>query len=156
MNSFRSFNDLDVQYLQKSIDISRLAPPAMTAFSVGCVIVSPGGLVLSTGYSRELGDSSHAEGVALQKLSNQSADLAGCTLYSSLEPCSVRKSGNKSCCSLILENGITRVVFAMREPLLFVNCTGLETLQAAGLEVIEISSLANQVRLTNSHLLEDK
>jgi pyrimidine deaminase RibD-like protein len=125
----------------------------MTAFSVGSLVVNGEGLILSTGYSREFGDSWHAEAVAIEKLLKESVKLSECTIYSSLEPCSVRKSGNKPCCSLILEHGIEKVVFAMREPPVFVNCCGAETLKSAGVTVVEIGYLADLVTRTNAHLI---
>ncbi len=79
--------------------------------------------------------------------------LDGATLYSSLEPCSTRASRPRSCTELIVATSIPRIVFAWREPDLFVDCQGAELLRAAGREVVEISELAHLVRRTNQHLL---
>jgi diaminohydroxyphosphoribosylaminopyrimidine deaminase / 5-amino-6-(5-phosphoribosylamino)uracil reductase len=124
----------------------------MTAFSVGCVIVGENRDVISTGYSREWGDDWHAEAVALQKAQQKLIDLSRCTLYSSLEPCSVRKSGNGSCCQLILNHGILRVVFGLREPAIFVDGRGTEILSNAGIEVVELSCFSGEVKSINAHL----
>ncbi|HEV3156483.1 MAG TPA: deaminase [Candidatus Baltobacteraceae bacterium] len=149
-------NELDLALLRQSIEVSRSAPPSMTAFSVGCVIVDANHQVVGTGYSREFGETWHAEAVAIEKARDQSVDLAGCTLYTSLEPCSVRKSGRRPCCDLILEVGIQRVVFASREASIFVEGRGAETLSAAGIELSEIESLAAEVESVNFHLLGGK
>jgi pyrimidine deaminase RibD-like protein len=126
----------DTDFLEQAIALSACAPPSATAFAVGCVIVDSDGNVIVTGYSRELGEHWHAEEVALSKAAGTS--LAGATLYSSLEPCSTRKSRPVSCTQLIIEAGIPRVVFALREPPTFVDCCGAELLAAAGVEVVEM------------------
>jgi len=69
-----------------------------------------------------------------------------------LEPCSVRASRPRSCTEWILRAGIPRVVFAWREPSLFVDCEGAELLRAAGVEVVEVPALAELVRAVNAHL----
>ncbi|BCL12582.1 hypothetical protein GCM10017556_03210 [Micromonospora sagamiensis] len=107
---------------------------------------------VSRGFSRETDPHVHAEESALAKLADTSVDLSGSTIYTSLEPCSVRKSRPRPCAELIIAAGITRVVLALREPPLFVTCHGIELLQTAGAEVIEIPELADQVRAINAHL----
>jgi len=52
----------------------------------------------------------------------------------------------------ILAAAISRVVFALREPLLFADCDGVETLRRNGIEVVEIADLGRQVREINAHL----
>jgi diaminohydroxyphosphoribosylaminopyrimidine deaminase/5-amino-6-(5-phosphoribosylamino)uracil reductase len=141
----------DSDFLEQAIALSKAAPPSATAFAVGCVIAGPGGNVLATGYSREFGEHWHAEEVALSKAG--SASLAGATLYSSLEPCSTRKSRPVSCTQLILDAGIPRVVFALREPPTFVDCCGAELLAAAGVEVVELPDYAERVRAVNRDLM---
>ena len=89
----------------------------------------------------------------LAKLPAGDARLRDATLYSSLEPCSTRASRPRSCTELILATPIPRIVFAWREPDLFVDCQGAELLRAAGREVIEVPELAHLVRRTNAHLL---
>jgi diaminohydroxyphosphoribosylaminopyrimidine deaminase/5-amino-6-(5-phosphoribosylamino)uracil reductase len=49
-------------------------------------------------------------------------------LYTSMEPCSIRKSRFVSCTQLIVAAGIRRVVLAMREPPIIVDCKGVEQL----------------------------
>ena len=104
------------------------------------------------GYSLETGDSVHAEEVALAKAEQLAIEVTGATLYSSLEPYSVRLSGKRSCTSRIIAAGIRKVVFAMREPPTFVTCEGLAQLRAAGIEVVEIPDLAARVAQVNQHL----
>ncbi|HSR24173.1 MAG TPA: deaminase, partial [Candidatus Eisenbacteria bacterium] len=142
----------DAHWLQAAIDLSRRCPPSTTAFSVGAVIVSADGAVVAEGWSREIDPVVHAEESALAKAAGDPR-LAAATLYSSLEPCSRRRSRPRACAALVLAAGVPRVVFALREPEVFVEGRGAEELRAAGVTVVELSDLADQVRTVNSHLL---
>jgi pyrimidine deaminase RibD-like protein len=146
--------DRDRGHLQYAIELAQRCPVSPTAFSVGAVIIDAKGGVLATGYSRETDPHDHAEEAALAKLASDDARLGEATLYSSLEPCSARASRPRSCTELILATPISRIVFAWREPALFVDCQGAELLRAAGREVVELPELAHLVRRTNHHLLE--
>ncbi|MGH3815715.1 MAG: deaminase, partial [Pseudonocardiaceae bacterium] len=146
--------DRDRGYLRHTIELAQRCPRSRTAFSVGAVIIDADGVVLATGYSRENDLHDHAEEAALAKLTPGDSRLPAATLYSSLEPCSTRASRPRSCTELILATPIPRIVFAWREPDLFVDCQGAELLRADGREVVEAPELANLVRRTNQHLLE--
>lgn len=143
----------DRAFLTQSIELSRRAPASHTAYSVGCVIVDERGAVIASGFSRELGPNYHAEQVALEKAREAGNDLARATLYTSMEPCSVRGSGLRPCTARILDAGIRRVVFAMREPSAFVEGHGAEVLQLAGVEVIELRDEAAAVAEINAHIV---
>ncbi|MEO3784844.1 dCMP deaminase [Actinocorallia sp. B10E7] len=141
----------DLAWLALACDLARECPPSETAFSVGAVVVDAGGVELARGYSRETDEKVHAEESALAKLAGR--DLSGATVYSSLEPCARRLSRPKPCARLIMERGIGRVVFAWREPALFVEGDGVELLEASGVEVVELPELAESAREPNRHLL---
>lgn len=143
---------VDRRYLRAAIELSRRCPVSETAFSVGAIVALPDGTVLATGYSRESDPKVHAEEAALAKLDPAEVPSAGVTIYSSLEPCSTRASRPLSCTRLILDAGIGRVVFAWREPTLFVVGEGTELLREAGCEVVEVPDLAPLVRAVNAHL----
>jgi pyrimidine deaminase RibD-like protein len=142
------------KWLTMAIELSRRCPKSERSFAVGAILVDPGDRQLTTGYSLERGPGWHAEEVALGKAAEAGLDLHGCTLFSSLEPCSVRLSGKRSCCEHILAAGIPRVVFALEEPPLFVRCEGRAVLEAAGVEVIHLSDFGATVRAINAHLFE--
>jgi len=147
--------EADRQWLGSAIELSRLSPPTQTNYAVGAIIVDHEGAALATGFTGEIGPRDHAEEVALAKLADrQGLNLAEATIYSSLEPCTARKSRPGTCTDLILAAGIKRVVIALREPLLFVDCHGVETLRERGIDVIEISDLGRQVREINAHVLD--
>lgn len=139
-----------------AIDQAFLCPPSEGAYSVGAVIVDEHGQELARGYSREVDDHVHAEESALAKLAPDDPRLPAATIYSTLEPCSQRKSRPRPCTQLILDAGIRRVVIAWREPSLFVaDCQGAELLAAAGVTVIEMPELAERAKAANRHLSLD-
>ncbi len=144
---------LDRAHLRRAVELAEKCPPSRTAFSVGAVIADADGVLLAAGHSRETDPHDHAEEAALAKLAADDTRLKGATIYSSLEPCSTRASRPRSCTELILATPIQRIVFAWREPDLFVNCEGAELLRAGGREVLEVPELSPLVRRTNAHLL---
>ena len=144
----------DERWMRLAIELAWQCPPSATAFSVGAVIVDASGDEISRGFSREGGDPVvHAEESALGKLAADDPRLAGATMYSTLEPCSQRKSRPRTCTQLIIAAGLRRVVIAWREPALFVaDCQGYELLAEAGLEVAELPALATLAAAPNRHL----
>jgi len=146
--------------MRLAIELAWLCPPSATAYSVGAVIVAADGTELSRGFSRENDLVVHAEEAALGKLTAPGAPsapgasrLPGATIYSTLEPCSKRRSRPRSCTELIIASGIRRVVIAWREPDLFVaDCQGYELLEQAGLEVTELPAFSEQAAAPNRHL----
>jgi riboflavin biosynthesis pyrimidine reductase/pyrimidine deaminase RibD-like protein len=147
-----SESEVDRHWLELAIDLSRRCPPSDTAFDVGAVVVDARGEEIARGYSRETDDRVHAEEAAFAKLDPADPRLATATVYSSLEPCSRRSSRPRTCTQLILDAGIPRVVFAMREPPTFVDGEGAELLAAAGRTVVERPDLADGVREVNERL----
>jgi pyrimidine deaminase RibD-like protein len=147
--------DKDSRWMRLAVSLARQCPPSDTAFSVGAVIVDAGGAELSRGFSREGGDPVvHAEESALGKLSPGEPGLAGATIYSTLEPCSRRKSRPRTCTELIIAAGLRRVVIAWREPALFVaDGQGYELLSRAGLTVTELPEFAADAIAPNRHLV---
>lgn len=143
----------DRHWLAEAIALARRCPPSQRAYSVGAVLVEAGGAVLATGYSRENDPADHAEEAALAKVAGGDPRLPGATLFTSLEPCSRRASRPRSCTELILAAGVGRVVFAWREPALFVpDCQGVELLRTSGVPVVELGEFAAAARAVNAHL----
>lgn len=148
-----SQHEQDLHWMQRAIDLSKRCPPAEGAYSVGAVIVGADGVQMSDGFSRETDLHVHAEESALAKLPEDDKRLHSATIYSTLEPCSQRRSRPHPCAQLILAAGIPRVVIAWREPALFVaNCIGVEQLRDAGVAVVELTDLAEAAKAVNSHL----
>ena len=138
-------------YLQMAIDESRKCIPSKSSYCVGAVILTRDGK-LFTGYTHESSPTHHAEQEAIFKALRQGADLRGATIFSSMEPCSSRKSEPESCSEMIIRYDFRRVVFALYEPDCFVRCQGALNLRSRGIEVNVIDSLAEQVREINAHI----
>lgn len=140
--------------MRVAVSLAWRCPPSATAFSVGAVIVDAAGAELSRGFSREGGDPVvHAEESALGKISPGEPRLAGAAIYSTLEPCSQRKSRPRTCTELIIAARLARVVIAWREPALFVaDCQGCELLSRAGLAVTELPEFRDAAAAPNRHL----
>ncbi|GAA5978082.1 hypothetical protein JCM10908_004221 [Rhodotorula pacifica] len=151
-----------VQYMRQALAEARKSIPIETAFCVGAVIVSSPdhptspSTVLATGYSRELPGNTHAEQCALDKLSSPKSGeatstkeagaksderrqlLDGASIYTTMEPCSTRLSGNVPCVQRILDTGINRVYIGVEEPRDFVECEGTRLLREAGRQVFVV------------------
>eukprot|EP00123_Amoebidium_parasiticum_P000313 comp10767_c0_seq1/m.5404 comp10767_c0_seq1/g.5404 ORF comp10767_c0_seq1/g.5404 comp10767_c0_seq1/m.5404 type:complete len:171 (-) comp10767_c0_seq1:20-532(-) len=143
----------DYKYMLEACAQARKSIPVDTAYSVGCVIVKDGS-VISTGFSRELEGNTHAEECALKKLEQQGklGDAAGCTMYTTMEPCSKRLSGNKPCVLHVINAGVKRVVIGVMEPDTFVKCKGVALLRVAGVEVQLLSGLEKECLQPNMHI----
>ncbi|MEO8874581.1 MAG: bifunctional diaminohydroxyphosphoribosylaminopyrimidine deaminase/5-amino-6-(5-phosphoribosylamino)uracil reductase RibD [Polyangiaceae bacterium] len=102
---------------------------------VGCILVDAGGRVLGRGHTRGPGED-HAEIGALREADASGADLADATMFSTLEPCSFH-GRTPACSRVIIDRGIRRVVFAMRDPNPRVDGEGARILRDSGVEVVE-------------------
>lgn len=143
----------DRRWLSLAIALSEQCPPSTTAFSVGAVIVDEQGKEISRGFSREY-PHVHAEQSALGKLDADDERLRAATLYSSLEPCTRRRSHDRTCSELIITAGIHRVGIAWREPPTFVHdAHGVEALKAVGIHVVEYPDLAQAAAAVNARLV---
>lgn len=143
----------DESFMLKAVAEAERCEATPSAFSVGAVLLNKSGDVLASGFSRELPGNTHAEQCALMKAeaTHGKECAAGGTMYSTMEPCSTRLSGNESCTSRLLKAGIARVVLAQREPDTFVQCEGVAQLSARGVEVDEVSSPDILLRLAALH-----
>ena len=101
---------------------------------VGAVIVKDG-KVISTGYRGETGEGRHAEFCTLKKLNDDvdDVDLSGCTVYTTLEPCSKRKPPKKSCATRLINAKAARVVSGMPDK--DKDVYGLSSLAEAGIHI---------------------
>ena len=186
-----SQDDVDVHFMHFAIAQANLCTPTPSAYSVGAVLVqhtdNPTSLlpptaplaerigeqcrVAATGYSRELGEKTHAEEVALLKYNSLTSSdptalttpphafppLVGrFTLYTTMEPCSVRLSGRTACATHLLVSHVQRVVVGVEEPKVFVSdCQGMRLLREAGVEVRRLGVLEAQCLAMNQHLLSN-
>jgi diaminohydroxyphosphoribosylaminopyrimidine deaminase / 5-amino-6-(5-phosphoribosylamino)uracil reductase len=142
------------QLLIESIEHAKHCPASPNRYCVGCMITTPDGEVLSTGYTGELHENWHAEQAALHKLAQEHSSEAshGAWLFTSLEPCSNRKSFPNSCAELIIAAQISTVIFCANEPTHFTTCDGQQKLIDAGITVRQHPEFLPSVQLVNQHL----
>ena len=127
------FDDLMTheEYMRRALELARrgeghVSPNPM----VGCVVVKDG-RVISEGYHEKVGEY-HAERNALLRCEE---DPAGADLYVTLEPC-CHYGRTPPCTEIIIEKGIRRVFVAALDVNPLVAGKGVETLRAAGIEVV--------------------
>ncbi|KAJ1649261.1 hypothetical protein IWQ61_009597 [Dispira simplex] len=148
----------DVTFLRQAIVQAHRSTPVPNAYCVGAVLVSGDDepRMLATGYSRELPGNTHAEECALLKYAQTNPNdnaLTNATMYTTMEPCSTRLSGNTSCTERIIQAGLTRVVLGVKEPDNFVQCEGIRLLQAAGIRVDYLTGFEQECLAPNAHIL---
>jgi len=99
---------------------------------VGCVVVRDG-QVLATAHRGEM-EGNHAEFIALErKLGDET--LTGCTVYTTLEPCTTRNHPKIPCANRLIERKVARVVIGMHDPNPDICGKGIRKLQGANIEV---------------------
>lgn len=102
---------------------------------VGSVITDASGAIIAGGHTQGPGED-HAEIVAMRRALAVGVDLAKCTVYSTLEPCSFH-GRTPACSRAIADAGVRRLVTGIRDPNPRVDGLGVRSLQDAGVEVIE-------------------
>ena len=118
--------------MQRTLFLGRRGQSAVgNGALVGAVLVRDG-RILAEGYHHGFG-LAHAERDMLGKF-EQKIDSTD-TLYVNLEPC-CHHGKQPPCTELLLERGVRRVVYGMRDPDERVAGKGIETLRSQGVEVI--------------------
>jgi len=107
----RQFCEMAVELAKKSIPEDNEPHPF-----VGAVIVKDGEII-AAGFRGESGKGGdHGEFCAIKKLSPEDpdkVDLTGCTVYTTLEPCSIRKLGKTPCAVRLINAKAARVVYGL-------------------------------------------
>ncbi|KAH7158545.1 cytidine deaminase-like protein [Fusarium sp. MPI-SDFR-AT-0072] len=143
-------------FMEFALTQAKKSPPAAKKFCVGAVLVDAAkGRVISTGYSLEYprdykGDpgTTHAEQCCFIKIADEHNLPEGrihevvptdTALYTTMEPCNERLSGNMTCVTRILrlKSAIKTVYVGIREPGTFIaNNDGQQRLEANGVKVV--------------------
>ena len=161
--SFNPIAPLDHEaYMRLALSEAHESPPKPSNFRVGAVLVDEGSnKVLATGYTLELPGNTHAEQCCLQKFA-QSHDLPeeqvgevlpeNTVIYTTMEPCGLRLSGNLPCVERIIrtreggKGGISKVYLGVKEPEKFVGENkGRTKLGEHGIECIHVPGLEEQI-----------
>ena len=108
---------------------------------VGCVIVRDEA-ILGEGWHEYAGQA-HAEINALKNVT----DIAGSTIYVTLEPCA-HHGRTPPCIDALIEKNISEIVIAMEDPNPLVSGKGIEKLKASGIQV-RTGLLEQQAKIIN-------
>src|ERR1700689_2668437 len=141
-----SCTDTDEIYLLRAIELAGNGAGTVRPNPVVGAVVARDGEILGEGWHEEYGGA-HAEVNAIEACGM--ADLAGATLYVSLEPC-CHEGKTPPCTDAILQSGIKRVVVGSDDPTEKASGRGLGILRDEGVEVLLADSeLAARARLLN-------
>ena len=148
-----SLTDTDLVQLRRALELAeggrgRVSPNPL----VGAVVVREG-KVIGEGFHAELGGL-HAERAALADAARRGEDVAGATMYVTLEPCA-HQGRQPPCSDALIEADIARVVLASHDPTAKTSGIGIAQLHEAGIEVDALpaeSELATEARLLNQPL----
>ncbi|KAF3018435.1 hypothetical protein E8E14_005130 [Neopestalotiopsis sp. 37M] len=145
-------------YLKLALSLATQSPPKPTNYRVGAVLLDVStNEILSTGYTLELPGNTHAEQCCFEKLaakhgldSSRLSEVLPETvaLYTTMEPCSFRLSGNLPCVERVLAIGskIKTVYVGVKEPEKFVNNnSGKAKLEQAGIDFVHIEGLEKDI-----------
>ena len=156
-------DETHLKYLRICLDEARKSPPEPSNFCVGALILHypvDGGdpQVLVTGYTLECEGNTHAEQCCFLKIAEkanlpeervsevlpQDGELV---LYTSMEPCWMRLSGNLPCVQRILRaKHIKKVVCGVKEPEKFVGENQGRTILAdAGIDVAYVTGMEEEI-----------
>ncbi len=145
-------------YMRLALEQAQKSPPKPTNYRVGAVLVdSAANQILATGYTLELPGNTHAEQCCFIKLAEKHgvseenlkealpSDLA---LYTTVEPCSKRLSGNLPCVERVLRlaGRIRTVYVGIMEPETFVaENTGKKSLDDAGISLVHVEGFEKEI-----------
>ena len=125
-----------------SLGLKRTSPNPL----VGCVIVK-NNMIIGEGWHHEYGKS-HAEIEALNDAKSRGEDVRGSTVYVTLEPCS-HYGKTPPCANRLVQEGISEVVIAMRDPNPKVDGKGIKILREAGIKVVELKNFEDDAKFLN-------
>jgi diaminohydroxyphosphoribosylaminopyrimidine deaminase/5-amino-6-(5-phosphoribosylamino)uracil reductase len=138
--------DTDKAHLTRAIELAGRGAGVVKPNPVVGAVIARGEEVLGEGWHERYG-AAHAEVNAIEACGL--ADLAGATLYVSLEPC-CHEGKTPPCTDAILQAGIKRVVVGSDDPTEKASGRGLGILRDEGVEVVLADGeLATRARLLN-------
>ncbi|KAI0888029.1 cytidine deaminase-like protein [Annulohypoxylon maeteangense] len=155
-------NDIEAEdhlsYIKFALSLATKSPPKPTNYRVGAVVVNAAtNEILATGYTLELPGNTHAEQCCFEKISERNSVPASrldeilpneVILYTTVEPCSQRLSGNMPCVDRILAigNKIKTVYVGVYEPEKFVSGnSSKQKLKDAGIGFIHVTGLEKEI-----------
>lgn len=148
-----------IAYMEYALEQAQKSPPRPTNFRVGAVLLDAcTNTIVATGYSLELPGNTHAEQTFMKvaEMHNIAEEAIGkrlpenTVLYTTMEPCNKRLSGNLTCVERILRlgNAIKTVYVGIKEPEKFVGENlGRQRLENARIKVEHIKDEGIEKRI---------
>ncbi|KAL6717426.1 hypothetical protein ACLMJK_005341 [Lecanora helva] len=145
------------KHMRHALSLASRAPPKPTNFCVGAILFDQvNNETVATGYTMELPGNTHAEQCCLTKYQDKAAtdskESKKLVLYTTMEPCNKRASGNTPCTDTILrakDNGkckINVVYVGVQEPEKFVGQnTGRAKLEQAGIKYFHVPGFEDEI-----------
>ena len=148
--------------MRLALEQAKKSPPRPSNFRVGAILFDvASNQILATGFTLELPGNTHAEQCCLQKYANAHNLPEGhigqvlpksTILYTTMEPCNLRASGNLPCVDRIISTqiegkwGIRKVYVGVKEPEKFVGENqGRAKLEAHGIESIPVPGFEDEI-----------
>jgi pyrimidine deaminase RibD-like protein len=128
-------HDLDRKFMERAVEEARKSRTEDSRVhpKVGVVIVKDG-KELAVAYRGELSQGDHAEFTAMEK-KLADVEIAGATVYTTLEPCTSRNHPKVPCAVRLNERKVKRVVIGMHDPNPKITGKGFQKLREANITV---------------------
>lgn len=133
----------DEYYMRQAIALAKKGRGYVSPNPLVGAIIVKNNRIISRGYHQRFGGN-HAE---INALKNATKDVAGSTLYVTLEPC-CHEGKTPPCIDSITKHKIARVVIGTIDSNPLVSCQGINYLQSCGIEV-KTGVLENDCRKLN-------
>ncbi|ALV22822.1 Diaminohydroxyphosphoribosylaminopyrimidine deaminase [Carnobacterium antarcticum] len=134
---------MDEEYMQLALNLAKKGKGWTSPNPLVGAVVVKDGRVIGQGYHETYGQP-HAE---VNAVASAKEDVAGATLYVTLEPCS-HLGRTPPCSDLLIEKKIQRVVVGTFDPNPLVAGKGIERIRNAGVEV-DVGVLEKECQLLN-------
>jgi pyrimidine deaminase RibD-like protein len=126
----------DIPNIEKAIELANQSPlEKPNKPKVGAVLATER-IYIAGAFRSEIKEGDHAEHTLLdEKLKDDYKTIKDATLYTTLEPCTVRGPGERPCAERIVARNIGRVVIGILDPNQDICGRGVRWLRKAGIEV---------------------